>query len=57
MHPDIREYSWFSPGANNGFRLDYAHATPELAQLVTASEFDQTPRLLRRRITQLSSFR
>lgn len=47
FHPDIREYSWFSPGVNNGFRLDYAFATPELAQRVTACKFDQTPRDLR----------
>ena len=47
MHPDIREYSWFSPGVNNGFRIDHAYAVPELAQRITACEFDHTPRLLR----------
>jgi hypothetical protein len=46
-HPNDREYSWFSPGVNNGFRIDHAYAAPELAQRVTTCEFDHTPRNLR----------
>lgn len=45
MHPDIREYSWFSRPGDNGFRLDYAFSTPEIAQRVTTCEFDHDPRL------------
>lgn len=48
LHPDVREYSWFSPSAaGNGFRIDHAYARPELARQVTSCEFDHTPRLLK----------
>ncbi|MGH3960840.1 endonuclease/exonuclease/phosphatase family protein [Mycobacterium sp.] len=48
LHPEVREYSWFSANAaNNGFRIDHAYARPELARQVTSCEFDHTPRLLK----------
>lgn len=46
LHPRRREYSWFSPGAYNGFRIDHAYAAPRLANRVVSCEFDQTPRIL-----------
>ena len=42
-HPGVREYSWFSPRANSGFRIDDAYATPAVADSVIACEFDRTP--------------
>ncbi len=42
-HPGVREYSWFSPRANNGFRIDHAYATPAMAGSVIACEFDRAP--------------
>lgn len=45
--PESEEYSRFSPRANNGVRIDHAYVISELAQRVTACEFDHTPRLLR----------
>ena len=32
LHPELREYSWFSPGRKNGFRLDHAFGTALVAQ-------------------------
>jgi len=29
-NPEAREFTWFSPGYNNGFRLDHALASPTL---------------------------
>ncbi len=46
-HPGVREYSWFSPRANNGFRIDHAYATPAVAGGVIACEFDRAPLELR----------
>ena len=45
LHPDVREYSWFSRPGDNGFRLDYIFATPEFAGRVRSCEFDHAPRL------------
>lgn len=45
LHPTVREYSWFSLPGDNGFRLDYIFATPEIGQRVTVCEFDHAPRL------------
>lgn len=49
-HPGERDYySYYSSKDGrpySGFRVDYAFAAPELAQRVTACEFDHTPRLL-----------
>ncbi len=30
LRPDLREYSWYSPNGNNGFRLDHAYLNPRL---------------------------
>jgi exodeoxyribonuclease-3 len=45
LHPDTREYSWFSRPGDNGFRLDYLFATPEMTQRIGSCEFDHHPRL------------
>lgn len=45
LHPEVREYSWFSRPGNNGFRLDYVFAVPELAERIWWCEFDHTPRV------------
>lgn len=44
-HPETREYTWFSRGAQNGFRLDHAFASRALAASVSACFYDQQPRL------------
>jgi exonuclease III len=44
LHPAVREYSWYSRPGDNGFRLDYIFAVPELVRQVSACEFDHTPR-------------
>ncbi len=36
LHGDRREYTWYSPGHNNGFRLDQAFVSPHLKQQITA---------------------
>ncbi|WP_240630891.1 endonuclease/exonuclease/phosphatase family protein [Mycolicibacterium sp. GF69] len=45
LHPGQREYSWYSCPGNNGFRLDYIFAAPELTQQAFTCEFDHAPRL------------
>lgn len=45
LHPGVREYSWFSRPGDNGFRLDYLFAVPDLAQQVSACIFDHAPRI------------
>ncbi|MGU3499441.1 endonuclease/exonuclease/phosphatase family protein [Mycobacterium sp. C31M] len=45
LHPEVREYSWFSRPGNNGFRLDYVYAAPDLAARIRLCEFDHAPRL------------
>lgn len=45
LHPDVREYSWFSRPGDNGFRLDYVYASPDLAQRIRFCEFDHAARL------------
>ncbi|MGW4099089.1 endonuclease/exonuclease/phosphatase family protein [Mycobacterium sp. NPDC004974] len=45
LHPTVREYSWFGRPSDNGFRLDYIYATPEIARHVRTCEFDHAPRL------------
>jgi exodeoxyribonuclease-3 len=44
-HNGEREYSWFSPGADNGFRLDHAFATNPFARQVSDCFYDQSPRV------------
>ncbi len=36
LHPDAREYTWYSPNAGNGFRIDQAFANRHLLGRVTA---------------------
>lgn len=45
LHPSVREYSWFSRPGDNGFRLDYVYAAPDLALRIGFCEFDHAPRL------------
>ena len=45
LHPAAREYSWFSRPGDNGFRLDYLFAVPDLARQVSACTFDHAPRI------------
>lgn len=45
LHPEVREYSWFSRPGDNGFRLDYVYACPDLAERIRWCEFDHLPRL------------
>nr|WP_218620406.1 endonuclease/exonuclease/phosphatase family protein [Mycolicibacterium hippocampi] len=45
LHPRQREYSWYSCPGNNGFRLDYIFAAPELTRQAFTCEFDHAPRL------------
>lgn len=45
LRPDVREYSWFSRPGDNGFRLDYIYAAPDVAQRIGFCAFDHTPRL------------
>lgn len=44
LHPRVREYSWFSRPGDNGFRLDYVFAGPDLARQIRFCEFDHVPR-------------
>ncbi|KRD14186.1 hypothetical protein ASE48_03965 [Mycobacterium sp. Root265] len=43
LHPDVREYSWFSRPGDNGFRLDCVYAGPDLAQRIRFCAFDHAP--------------
>ena len=45
LHPELRDYSWFSQPGDNGFRLDYVYACPDLADRIRWCEFDHLPRL------------
>ncbi|MGV0862843.1 endonuclease/exonuclease/phosphatase family protein [Mycolicibacterium sp. XJ652] len=45
QHPGQREYSWYSCPGNNGFRLDYIFAAPDLTRQAFTCEFDHAPRL------------
>lgn len=45
LHPGVRDYSWYSRPGDNGFRLDYIFAMPELARQISACEFDHAPRV------------
>jgi exodeoxyribonuclease III len=44
LHPERREYSWYSRPGNNGFRLDYVFAAPALTRQAFACDFDHAPR-------------
>jgi len=38
LHGDRREYTWYSPNAGNGFRLDYGFCNPLLLQRLRAAQ-------------------
>lgn len=42
--PSAREYSWFSPRWNNGFRLDHVFASPGALPLIERSVYDHSTR-------------
>lgn len=44
LHLCVREYSWYSRPGDNGFRLDYVFAGPDLARQIRFCEFDHAPR-------------
>lgn len=46
LHPDRREYSWFSQ-VGNGFRIDHAFGSPAVVNRVTQADYDHAPRLQR----------
>jgi len=43
-NPDGREFSWYSPQAGNGFRLDHAFVSPSLSARVTAIRYSHAER-------------
>lgn len=45
LHPDVREYSWYSRPGDNGFRLDYIFAAPDFSHRIKSCEFDHAARL------------
>jgi exodeoxyribonuclease-3 len=44
IHPDGREYTWYSRRSWNGFRLDHAFLTPALAPRLLDARYDHTTR-------------
>jgi exodeoxyribonuclease III len=38
LHPEAREFTWYSPNRGNGFRLDQAFVSPRLADCVAGVE-------------------
>ena len=43
VHGDVREFSWYST-AGNGFRIDHAFVTPDLASQVVGAAYDHSTR-------------
>lgn len=43
-NPDKREFTWYSPQAHNGFRLDHAFASPSLAARVSDVRYSHLER-------------
>jgi exonuclease III len=43
-NPDGREFTWYSPQAKNGFRLDHAFASPSLSARVTSIRYSHEER-------------
>lgn len=43
-NPAGREFTWYSPQAKNGFRLDHAFASPSLSARVTAIRYSHAER-------------
>jgi len=44
VHGDRREYSWYSPNAGNGYRLDHCFLSPLLAPRLADARFDHDVR-------------
>jgi exodeoxyribonuclease III len=44
IHGDRREYSWYSPNGNNGYRLDHVFLSPCLRSLLQGARFDHNVR-------------
>jgi len=47
VHGDRREYSWYSPNGNNGYRLDHCFLSAALATRLRAASFDHEVRATR----------
>lgn len=47
VHGDRREYTWFSPNGNNGYRLDHCFLSACLAPRLTGATFDHEVRASR----------
>ncbi len=43
-NPDGREFSWYSPQANNGFRLDHAFVSPTLSERLNVIRYSHEER-------------
>ena len=40
LHGDRREFSWYSPNGNNGFRLDHAYFNPQTLPWLKAFSYE-----------------
>lgn len=47
VHGDRREYSWYSPNGNNGYRLDHCFLSASLAPRLKSASFDHEVRAAR----------
>ncbi|MFK5923786.1 MAG: hypothetical protein QM496_16535 [Verrucomicrobiota bacterium] len=43
-NPDAREFTWFSRGYNNGFRLDHTLVSPAMNERITDVKYSHTER-------------
>ena len=55
MNPEVREYTWYSLRAKNGFRLDHAFATASVFDRITRCEYVHDAR--ERRLSDHSALR
>ena len=47
IHGERREYSWYSPNGNNGYRLDHVFLSASLKSRLTGAKFDHDVRTSR----------
>jgi exodeoxyribonuclease-3 len=47
IHGDRREYTWYSPNGNNGYRLDHIFLSSSLAPRLRDAQFDHEVRTLK----------
>ena len=47
VHGDRREYSWYSPNGNNGYRLDHCFLSASLGSKLVGAKFDHDVRTAR----------